>query len=195
MSYFLCLTQYYFWYGLLTILTRYFNRGYVLNGPNRVFPQAILHPDNTTIYSFPVQGRMATYLQDHHIRLPSRRVWDSPQQILTIFPATRPPSLIITLDGTLSGPRLRPGLFVYQQGHLLYIRREFGRWPAYPNFILTAAIDVRENYQFFLFIADHLFDTTDITDYHPISLQNHTISYVRFKREQRPFPVYSHDIV
>jgi hypothetical protein len=195
LSHYLALTQYYLWYWLLTLTTRCLNQGYLLNGPNRIFPRAILHPNNTTIHSFPVQGRMEEYLQDHQIQLPQNRVWISPKHILSIFPATRPPSLLITLDGTLSGPRLRPGIFAIQQGYLLYISREFGRWPAYPNLILTTAIDVRENHEFFLFVPDHLFDTTEVTDHHPVAFYNQTVSYTRFKRERRQFPVYSHDIV
>ena len=196
LSHIIPLIQYYLWYWILTLITRFSNRGYILNHPDRTFPRAILHPSNTTIYSFTSQNyAMGHYLLDRNINISPDRMWAKPEILTHIFSGTRPPFPVIILDGDISGPRLRPGVFANQQGHLLYIKREVGRWPSQANLILAVAIDVLEDQELFIFIPDSLIDHTGVIDHHPFTPFHQTLSFPRFKRERRRFQIHSHDIV
>ena len=89
LSHIIPLIQYYLWYWILTLITRFSNRGYILNHPDRTFPRAILHPSNTTIYSFTSQNyAMGHYLLDRNINIPPDRMWVNPEILTHIFSGT-----------------------------------------------------------------------------------------------------------
>ena len=76
----------------------------------------------------------------------------------------------IMLEGHLSGPLLCEGMVFLQQNQMIYINKEFGRWPSCDNYITTYAINISTNISFRLFIPIELMDQYGVFDSAPYSM-------------------------
>jgi hypothetical protein len=107
---------------------------------------------------------MHNYLIQNFSQAPRLRRWLSPQlleqQVLQQWTITAP----IELDGELQGPPLRQGMLVYQGGHPVFIREEFGRLPAREDLITTISIAVNPHITFPLFIPIRHIDVQGLQD-------------------------------
>lgn len=168
--YLLTLTWYYVQYGLLYPIAHLFNKSFLIYHPNRIFPTNLAPPRNNTIHSFTPTGEMYRHIMTLTSPPPPLRRWLHPQQLQEHLSQERPLPHAIILEGDLSGPPLRQGTIIIQNGHIVYIRQEFGRWPTRDDYITTTAISLVLNNSFRLFLPIRQMDRYGIIDNSPPSL-------------------------
>lgn len=181
---FFAIIWHYLYRGLLIITAYSLNKSFLIYPPNQIFPITISPPWNNTIHSFRPTSKMAEHFHPHY-PISSPRRWLTPEKLFPLLPTEDPSAPAIILDGNLSGPPLREGILFRQRHHLVYVDKEFGRWPSRDNFIATYAISIPTNVSFRLFLPVQMMDHCGLYDEAPYSPFRRTIPLI--KSSPRPF--------
>ena len=169
LPYVFTLLWYYLRCGILTPIAYLCNKSFLIHHPNRIFPSVIAPPRNNSIHSLSPTPEMYNYVTTHSSPPPPLRRWMDPQQLTQALSRDPPLHRAIILDGDLSGPPLRQGLLIIQNGNIVYIQEELGRWPSRDNYITTSAVSLSRLNSFRLFLPVHQVDRYGIRDDSPMS--------------------------
>lgn len=165
-------------YGILTIIAYLLNKSFLVLRPGHTFPTVVSPPWNNTIHSLNLTEQMAELIHPRYLHAFPQRRWFAPDRVLHLLPSHEPYSPAIILKGRLSGPPLHEGMILLQQHQVIFIDKEFGRWPTRDNYITTYVISIPTNVSFRLFIPIELMDRCGMYDESPYSPFCRPITFV-----------------
>lgn len=154
---------------ILTPIAYIFNRSYLIQHPNSLYPSVIAPARNHTVHTFFPSSRLLAHLKSERMLAPKHRHWVSAENVECRMAGEDLPPRIISLDKDISGPQIRQGMMIMQKGGLVYVGEEIGRWPTQENLIATFSVNMQTGCTFVLFIPVHLFNTSGVRDDSPHS--------------------------
>jgi hypothetical protein len=152
-SYLCAVIKYYILRIALTPVAYVSFTSFLIHHPDDWFPTLISPPWVTTIHSFHTTTVLATHLKEQQLLPPPHRIW-----LKGLVYADRVRSIAFPLhativDGKLSGPLLRQGIFFIQEDSVIFIGEELGRCPTRDDYLVVIAVrfNNRNPYQYSTF--------------------------------------------
>lgn len=117
----LSLLSYYLQFIILTLVAYTCNKSFLIHHPSYTFPITITPSQNQTIHSLNPTDDMMKHIKTRSRLPPPHCHWFNPQDLVWFICNICYPLQPITLEGELSGPKLRQGMVILKKDHIIYL--------------------------------------------------------------------------